>query len=312
MDTLSFPFGQTKIPVMYSVTELLRFLQDYSDFWFCLYLAEKDEAAWELSTSRVYMNQVLPHFLYIPVQVKKDDLDTLRVIYEAAQKNPHVVAINQTQPHKSNLVLKELFSKLADVPMNIDVLVKDQSNNLIPYDLNGPSFVHWFDEEVSTLHKQRVLLVGVGGVGEPLARRIIMDAPTELIMVDHVNKEGLRSVLAKYGNVLYFSSLEQVPLDQDIRDLIVINAAGKEGVADYSGTDQLLDRYKYRNFIFVDLRPQLQLEIVERANDLGWRAYTGYGMNARNDYTLLSKIAQFLKWELPSFTVFKQLVAKSS
>ena len=44
------------------------------------------------------------------------------------------------------------------------------------------------------------------------------------------------------------------------------------------------------NYIFVDLRPQLDIEIVNVAKEFGWNAYAGFCMNSRNDYVLLKKI----------------------
>jgi hypothetical protein len=44
-----------------------------------------------------------------------------------------------------------------------------------------------------------------------------------------------------------------------------------------------------------------------------WRAYTGNGMNARNDYTLLQDIAERLEIKvIISFESFSKLVADAS
>ena len=46
----------------------------YKDLYICLYIADKTEEAWDISTSRVYMNQVNSKFMYLPVNIKKIEL----------------------------------------------------------------------------------------------------------------------------------------------------------------------------------------------------------------------------------------------
>ena len=74
----------------------------------------------------------------------------------------------------------------------------------------------------------------------------------------------------------------------------------------------MLERYKDQAYIFVDIRPQLDIDIVQKGEELGWRAYTDYGMNARNDYTLLLEITKLIDESSLAFSTFKQLVAKVS
>lgn len=90
-----------------------------------------------------------------------------------------------------------------------------------------------------------------------------------------------------------------------------LNCAGKEGVDD-SLVVEVLKKYGNQNNIFVDLRPHLDIDIVSHAKELGWTSYTGHGMNARNDYTLLTKIAEIINATPPDFSDFKELVAKAS
>ncbi len=40
----------------------------------------------------------------------------------------------------------------------------------------------------------------------------------------------------------------------------------------------VLNKLKNLNNIFVDLRPQLDIEIVNTAKQQGWEAYTGYDL----------------------------------
>lgn len=63
----------------------------------------------------------------------------------------------------------------------------------------------------------------------------------------------------------------------------------------------------------MDIRPHLDIEIVEEASQRGWDAHTGHGMNARNDYVLLQGIARQIPGATPpSFEEFQRLVARAS
>lgn len=308
-----YPFKSQSIPVCNSIHELNEFLVSYSDYSFCLYLAYKDEVGWQKSTSRQYMNQVLPDLIYLPVNIQKDDYDSLRKVYEISEQSSQIVAINQTQPHKSNPVLMNWFKDEANVPANVDAIIKDESGKLKPYDLNGGSFVGWFTDEVARFEDKTVIVVGIGGVGEPIVRRIVKDNPLRLFMIDPANKSYLvEEFEAPIGMIHYFPDFEKVNLIPDLEQIILINAAGKEGANNQTGVYELLEKYKDRNYVFVDLRPHLEIDIVEKAKELGWQAYTGYGMNARNDYELLSKIAELISATPPTFEEFKYLVADAS
>ncbi|MCK4592524.1 hypothetical protein KAT63_03765 [Candidatus Parcubacteria bacterium] len=300
-------FFNKKIPICNSVKELKRFLTKYSKFKFCLYLAYKDSNDWNKSTSRVYMNQVIDNLIYLPVNIKKDDNDSLKEIYNISESSEQIVAINQTQPHKSNSVLKEWLRN--NSVSNIDALIKDKNKKLVPYDLNGPSFVGWFKDEVDQFQDECVILLGVGGVGEPIARKVIKEKPSKLILVDIVPKTELCAELSKEGTIEYASSLNEIKLND--KKIIFINCAGKEGVSE-SGTEKLLMKFFKKDYIFVDLRPHLQIDLVKKATKLGWKAYTGHGMNARNDYSLLTKIAELIGIISMPFDEFKELVAKAS
>lgn len=85
------------------------FTDQYPVFKFCPYVAEKNVTGWDKSTSRVFMNQVLPNSLYVPVNIVKGDLDALRSFLIAEQDRKDVPAVNITQPHKSSPVLRELY-----------------------------------------------------------------------------------------------------------------------------------------------------------------------------------------------------------
>jgi len=297
-----------KVPVCNSVKEVIAFLETHKGSKFCLYLAYKKPEDWDKSTSRVYMNQINEKLIYLPINIEKDDLRSIEGVYKLSEENHQIVAINQTQPHKSNSVLKQWFAG-QNIPTNVDSLVKDKYGRLQLFDLNGPSFTGWFKYEVSDFKNKHVIILGVGGVGEPIARKVIENNPSKLFLIDKFSKEKLCEELSEIGNVEYSSNLDQISLDEN--EIIFINCAGKEGVDDSSAIN-LLIKFKFKDNIFVDLRPHLNIDIVEEAKKLGWKAYTGYGMNARNDYSLLTKICEIIDVTPPSFQKFKELVAKAS
>lgn len=299
-----------KIAVTQSTTEIESLRERYPNSFTCLYLAYKSPEDWEKSTSRVYMNQISPDFVYIPVNIAKDDHQSLKSIYRLTRGDKRIIAINQTQPHKSNPILMELFHDRSNLPTNIDAIIKNESGELEPYDLNGPSFTNWFHDEVGNFKDKQVVLIGVGGVGEPIARKIVLDSPRELILVDPQNKQALADELSM---TTYTSYRQPDDLSlSSLGNLVIINAAGKEGLGIDSATSRIIETCTNKENIFIDLRPQLDIDVVNQARAIGWQAFTGYGMNARNDYTLLEKIAELTHIHIPDFTVFKELVRNAS
>lgn len=300
--------SNNKIKVCNNIQEVKDFIKMNKEINICLYLAYKEPIEWEISTSRVYMNKIHKNLVYLPINIKKNDFESLKEIYDLSEQNNQIVAINQTQPHKSNSVLKEWFRNKT-IPDNVDSLIKDQNNKLTCYDLNGPSFTDWFTEDVSTLKNKSVILFGVGGVGEPIARRIAKEGINSLYLIDINSKDNLAKELSNNTKVTYLEKLNEICLEND--SFIFINCTGKEGGNDNSAVE-FLQKYKNMNNIFVDLRPQINIEIVNLAKKLGWDAYTGFGMNARNDYTLLKKISELINIKIPSFEEFKKLVEEAS
>ena len=298
-----------KILVCDGLKELKAYLDKHKEVKLCLYLAEKTKEAWDISTSRVYMNQIDKKFLYLPVNIKKGDMEAIREVYNIAEEDSRIVAINQTQPHKSNAVQKEWF-KGQRIPDNVDALIKDKYNKLQCYNLNGPSFASWFEDEVSNFSGNKVIVFGVGGVGEPIARIIANSNPESMYLIDIYSKEDLAKELSKNTNVEYFNNLSKVDFNTNSK-LILINCAGKEG-GDDKELKTVIKQLKDMNHIFVDLRPQLNIEIVNVAKEYGWDAYTGFGMNSRNDYVLLQKIQELTGIKIPSFKEFEKLVASAS
>lgn len=297
-----------KISICYNIEDVRAILNNNPDTKFCLYLAFKTEEEWNKSTSRVYMNQIDKKFIYLPVNIRKNDTQMLESIYRLSEETPQIVAINQTHPHKSNAVLQEWF-KGQDIPINVDALVKDKNGKLQLYDLNGPSFTDWFEAEVGNFKNKQIVVLGVGGVGEPIARIISTKQPDHLFLVDLIQKTFLVKELSNLVSVSYASSIDNIPFLSG--KIIFINCTGKEGVSE-TGIIKFLDANKGNKNIFVDLRPQLNIDIVKEAQQLGWISYTGFGMNSRNDYTLLLKICSLVKIKPPLFKSFKMLVAAAS
>lgn len=298
-----------KILVCDGVKDLKRYLETHKNSKICLYLAQKTKEAWDISTSRVYMNQIDESFVYLPVNIKKGDWESIREVYNIAEKENQIVAINQTQPHKSNPVQREWFLG-QDIPQNVDSLIKDKNNRLQCYNLNGPSFANWFEDEVTNFSGNKVIVFGVGGVGEPIARIIATKNTEKMYLVDIYSKEDLAKELSQNTNIEYFSNLSKVDYNTNNK-VILINCAGKEG-GDDKEIKNVINQLKNMDNFFVDLRPQLDIEIVNIAKQYGWNAYTGFGMNSRNDYVLLQKIQEITGINIPSFKEFAKLVASAS
>jgi shikimate 5-dehydrogenase len=306
------PFAQEKIPVVKGVEGFKTFIENYPDFAFCPYIAHKDPEGWVKSTSRTYMNQVLPNFLYVPVDIEKGDTEELQRFFELVEDMNRVPAVNITQPHKSAPTIRAMFLGNENSTENVDTLIRNAEGKLAPYDLNAPAFVEWFNDEIGSFEDKPVVLVGVGGVGEPMAKRIAAQHPSQLVLVDPTDKSDLAESLAQSTATEYHASLAEIDESTLPEGVIVINAAGKEGATDESGINQLLEAQAGKDGVFVDIRPHLEIDVVEKAKELGWNSHTGHGMNARNDYILLAGITDNLKVTPPTFEHFEELVAHAS
>lgn len=80
-----------KIKVCSGVSELKKFIEEHKDKKIRLYLAEKTKEAWDISTSRVYMNQIDEKFIYLPINIPKGDWNSIREIYSLAENNNQIV-----------------------------------------------------------------------------------------------------------------------------------------------------------------------------------------------------------------------------
>ena len=83
----------------------------------------------------------------------------------------------------------------------------------------------WFINEVSSFKDKTVILLGVGGVGEPIARSIAKEKLRLLYLVDINSKEYLVKELSSDVNVRYFKTLNQI--SQKGENLIFIVHARK-------------------------------------------------------------------------------------
>lgn len=299
-----YPFAETPIPVTDGPKGFSEFAAGYPGFRFCPYLADKDADGWRRSTSRVYMNQVLPGFLYVPVNIGKADSDAVREFFALVRDLPSVPAVNITQPHKSSAVLRELVG----IEGHIDTLIRGDDGALAPYDLNSAAFMAWYTAEIGPVTGRSVIVLGVGGVGEPIAKKLAAERPADLLLVDVADRSGLAARLA----ARYESSLRSVLDGGPPSPVTVVNAAGKEGAADGAELWRLIGTTP-ADGVFVDLRPQLTIDIVDEARRHGWNAHTGHGMNAHNDHVLLQGIAARIPAaEAVGFEVFRRLVAAAS
>lgn len=310
MFSAELPFAHELIPVVEGLVGLKDLANKYPGFTLCPYLADKTGVEWSISTSRRYMNQVLPNFIYIPVNIMDGDENGVADVVWYAAENPKVAAVNITKPHKSAKVLRKLFFDDENSTNNVDTLIKSKlDNKLYPYDLNAPAFVNWFEQEVGEFADKNVVIIGVGGVGEPVAKHIDKKYPKSILLVDVKDRSDMLDALVTQSR--FYDHLSEI--EHKYGDMVVINASGKDGISDDTGLAQFLK--SHTPGIFVDLRPHLQIDIVERAKAYGWSAYTGNGMNARNDYELLSGIMEYSdipEERRPSFAEFEKIVARAS
>lgn len=291
---------------MRNVREMIDFINAHPNYKFCPYLADKDSIAWNKSTSRGYMNQVIPGFIYLPFNIENGNNEELIKFYDLCINSERIVAINQTQPHKSNPILKDLFPA---GPVNIDTLSKHEGGRLKPFSLNGTAFCSWFIDEVNTFKDKTVIILGVGGAGEPIAREIMNYNPRSLHLVDIRDRNALARELGAHA--MSYQSINEVSIKNNEK-LVFIYTAGKEFNEGLEACNDFLFEHKGANHIFVDLRPHLSLSTVDNAKHLGWRGYTGNGMNARNDYALLIMISRSMEITTPPFEVFKSAVDDNS
>ena len=309
-----YPFLHNKIPVASGLEGFTSFIEKYSRFNFCPYVAEKDSEGWDKSTSRVYMNQVLPNFLYVPVNIPNGDLESLRDFFGFVQDRKDILAVNITQPHKSSSILRELYLGNANSEANVDTLIRNNEGKLEPYDLNSTAFIEWYKTDAGPFKDKPVILVGVGGVGEPIAKKIAAEKPSRLVLIDVSDKTDFAEQLGEISQVDTSSEANlRGAIDSGLpENIIVINAAGKEGATNESELWELIQK-NANGGTFVDIRPHLDIDIVEEAKRHGWDAHTGHGMNARNDYVLLQGIARQIPGATPpSFEEFQRLVALAS
>jgi hypothetical protein len=67
---------------------------------------------------------VLPNFLYVPVNIPKNNLEALDDFFNFVQDREDIPAVNITQPHKCSPVLRELYLGDASSDMNVDTLIR--------------------------------------------------------------------------------------------------------------------------------------------------------------------------------------------
>ena len=302
----TFPFNSAHpVPVSMAVSEATAFVAARPGERFCLYLADKDEDAWARSTSRVYMNELWPSLIYLPLNIAANDLGELHRAYTFAEQAAAVIGINHTHPHKSNPVLIRRYGKAT-----ADFLVRTP-DGLQPSDLGGPAFSGWLSSLLSPaeLAAAAVVIVGVGGIGTPIARSL-SGAVRSLTLIEPGDRSGLVTELCPTQPGLDWCRAIADLVALPSSPLLVINASGKEGT-DLAGLDRILasgcpdDR-------FLDLRPQISLATVDAARAAGWQADGGEGMNLRNDYAMVAALAASAGLPKIGFTHFAELVHRAS
>ena len=274
------PFINSRVPISYSISELKTLLSRYDSYWVCLYLSSRKN--WQRATSPIYMNQVIDNVLYTPIDVMDDE--SLTELYDIAKNNEKIVAMNIGVPHKSN----DMFRERLGCDGNFDVIIKE-NHKLYAFDVNGPSFVEWYLDEIGDLTNKNVIIFGVGGAGSAIAKSL--PPVKKLWLVDTEDKSKLCEEL----NAEYASNLVAVTSTDN---LVLINATGQ---------DEGLDILKDQKGIFVELRMGTILTSVKLAEECGWHTFKGDGMSLRNDYIIIKKICTVTNQTPITFEKYKIL-----
>jgi hypothetical protein len=286
------PFLTEKVPICRSVDEVRDMLLQYPCS-FCLYLAEKTDAQWETSMSRVQANRALESFIYLPVNIPAENIDMMRDVCQLAQESDQIIAINLTQPHKGSGTIRRFFD-WKEPPTNFDALIK-RNNVFTPIDMNGPAFVTWY-KEVGELAGKSFVLIGVGGAGEAIARAVSDEQPKEIILIDKNPKDSLAQELAKKTKISYMNTARTLP-----KEIVLVNATGKS-IAELG----LATLFSSHHGMYIDLRTHA--DDLDQVDAFNWPAYDGQGMSHVSDYALICEIAEVLQIEPPSFDEFKKLI----
>ena len=255
------------------------------------------------------MNRSMPGVVYAPVDLAPEALPAL---YEFATSHRQVAAINHTEPHKGNPELNRLIVQTDERPPVTDFILKDSLGRWHPFNINGKAFINYVNEDVDPLVGKTVVLFGAGGTGEPLARELSRFV-SELCLVDLVDKGALAEELSVHCPTSACRFWKE-RLHDEVKDLIVVNAAGKtawDGPSPGTGVRDLLKQFSKRNFVYIDLFPFSELPIIEEATHLGWRAFHTQGMQVRNDYMIVQLLAEQLHFASPSYDAFRAEVQRA-
>jgi shikimate 5-dehydrogenase len=288
----SNPFSERPPPVCGSVAAIEQLVGCHPGCGVCLYLGDRSPRDWADSLSVRYVNRLLGSLIYVPVNVAAGDREGLREVYRYARAEPRVVAINHAQPHKSSPELRSLVGSSDRVDF-----VAREGGSFRGYDLNGPAFLGWLLTEMPSLDRAAVVLLGVGGAGEAIARAVAARGPAELVLVDPADRSELAASLAETVPTRYAAAPPQDTAAPQ-RAVVLVNAAGDAGSDAALGS---LAAWQADDRLFADLRVSPPRELLAEARRLGWRAHSGEGMNLHNDHRMLEKLAALAGEKPPTF-----------
>jgi shikimate 5-dehydrogenase len=302
VSSLINPYADRLVPVSVGHRGIDAFMDDHPAYRFCWYVAHKDQAGWDRSTSRVAMNRAMSNTIYAPVEVAADDLEELRALYALAAQRPAVSGINHTMPHKGNAALRDFVEQPGP---SCDVALRPGPGHFLAEDFNGPGFIAWYEDTVGPPHST-VVIVGVGGAGEAIARWMARRHESCLWLVDIRDRSRLSIELSAQTPSRYSSDISAAAVSPD-EPLTVINCTGLslEPLRGYltahaEGTER----------VFVDIRMGV-VDLVTEASDQGWETHTGVGMASRSNYMLVSALTTIAHEETPSFEDFQAREAEA-
>lgn len=217
--------------------------------------------------------------LYIPVEVKKEDLaDVVK-----AMSKMNFAGFNVTIPYKIEVMnyLDEIDDLAKSIGAVNTVVIKD--GKLKGYNTDGIGFLRSLEGELSlSVTGKNIFILGSGGAARAISMTLAMNKANRLYICNRTfeRAEGLvRDINSKYGNVAISIPMVKQKMKDAITDAeILINATS---VGTYPNIDEIpIDKELLNgNFAVCDVvyNPK-KTKLLQEAEKLGCKTMSGLGM----------------------------------
>jgi len=217
--------------------------------------------------------------LYIPVEVKKEDLaDVVK-----AMSKMNFAGFNVTIPYKIEVMnyLDEIDDLAKSIGAVNTVVIKD--GKLKGYNTDGIGFLRSLEGELSlSVTGKNIFILGSGGAARAISMTLAMNKANRLYICNRTfeRAEGLvRDINSKYGNVAISIPMLRQKMEEAITDAeILINATS---VGTYPNIDEIpIDKELLNgNFAVCDVvyNPK-KTKLLQEAEKLGCKTMSGLGM----------------------------------